>query len=98
MLLVTGGTGYLGAALVELLVREGLPMRVIVRSPARADILPPSVERVPADLGDEEALARAMTGCEGVFHLAASLGQTPAETRDLNVEGTRRVLRAAARA
>lgn len=98
MLLVTGATGYLGAALVDLLVQEGLPVRALVRSPERATILPPSVERAPGDLADEAALARAMAGCEGVFHLAASVGGTLAETREYNAEGTRRVLRLAARA
>jgi dihydroflavonol-4-reductase len=98
MLLVTGGTGYLGAALVEVLVRRGLPVRATVRSPERASVLPDAVERVGADLADEEALARAMAGCEGVFHLAASVGHSPRDTREANVEGTRRVLRAAQRA
>jgi dihydroflavonol-4-reductase len=97
MLLVTGATGYLGSALVKLLVERGYPVRAVVRSPERASVLPEVVERVPGDLADEESLLRAMEGCEGVFHLAASLGQRPEETRDLNVEGTRRVLRAAAR-
>ena len=97
MLLVTGATGYLGAALVDLLVRRGLPVRVTVRSPERASVLPDAVERVAADLADEEALARAMAGCEGVFHLAASVGHSLHETREANVEGTRRVLRAATR-
>ena len=98
MLLVTGATGYLGAALADLLVREGHDVRATVRSPQRAAVLPAAVERVPADLADEDALVRALQGCEGVFHLAASLGPSPEDTRASNVEGTRRVLRAAARA
>ena len=98
MLLVTGATGYLGSALVAEMVRQGLPVRATVRSPERAAILPAMVERAHADLADEEALVRAMRGCEGVFHLAASVGASPAETREANVEGTRRVLRAAVRA
>lgn len=40
-------------------------------------------------------MADAMQGCEGVFHLAASVGGTLEATRDFNTEGTRRVLRAA---
>lgn len=98
MLLVTGATGYLGATLVEVLVRQGHAVRATVRSPERAAVLPDSVERVPANLSDEDALARAMQGCEGVFHLAAALGGTTEETREFNTEGTRRVLRAAVRA
>ena len=98
MLLVTGATGYLGSALVDLLVRRGLPVRATVRRPERASVLPDSVEQADADLADEEALTRAMAGCEGVFHLAASVGHSLEQTREANVEGTRRVLRAAARA
>jgi dihydroflavonol-4-reductase len=98
MLLITGATGYLGSALVEVMVRRGFPVRATVRSPERAAVLPSEVERVPADLADEESLVRAMEGCEAVFHLAASLGATPGDTHEANVEGTRRVLSAARRA
>lgn len=98
MLLVTGATGYLGAALVDLLVREGYGVRATVRSPEKARVLPPAVEQARADLSDEDALARAMAGCEGVFHLAAAITTSWDGTRAINVEGTRRVLRAARRA
>ncbi|HEV3364162.1 MAG TPA: NAD-dependent epimerase/dehydratase family protein [Acidimicrobiia bacterium] len=98
MLLVTGATGYLGSALVALLTEAGLPVRATIRSEARASVLPEGVERVFADLGDEESLTEAMRGCEGVFHLAASLGPLPEDTRRSNVDGTARVLAAAGRA
>jgi dihydroflavonol-4-reductase len=98
MLLVTGATGYLGSALVALLTDAGLPVRATVRSEARALVLPEGVERAFADLGDEQSLVEAMQGCEGVFHLAASLGPSPEDTRRSNVDGTGRVLAAAARA
>jgi dihydroflavonol-4-reductase len=61
-------------------------------------VLPAGVERVTADLGDGESLARAMDGCEGVFHLAAAVGAPGAEARELNVGGTRRVVEAVRRA
>jgi dihydroflavonol-4-reductase len=98
VLLVTGATGYLGSALVALLTEAGLPVRATIRSEARASVLPEGVERVFADLGDETSLTEAMRGCEGVFHLAASLGPLPEDTRRSNVDGTARVLAAAARA
>jgi len=98
MLLVTGATGYLGSALVAVLADAGLPVRAAIRSEARASVLPDGVERVFADLGDEPSLVEAMRGCEGVFHLAASLGPSPEDTRRSNVDGTARVLAAAARA
>jgi dihydroflavonol-4-reductase len=98
VLLVTGATGYLGSALVKLLTEEGRPVRAVVRSEARASVLPEGVERVFADLADEASLMAAMDGCDGVFHLAASLGPSPDDTRRSNVDGTARVLAAAARA
>jgi dihydroflavonol-4-reductase len=97
MLLVTGATGYLGSALVSVLVERGLPVRAVVRSSRRGAVLPGGVEHVFADLDDESSLARAMDGCEAVFHLAASVGHSPAETRRANVNGTIHVLRAARR-
>lgn len=98
MLLVTGATGFLGSALVKVLTEVGLPVRAAIRSEARAAVLPEGLERVFADLGDEESLVAAMRGCEGVFHLAASLGPLPEDTRRSNVDGTARVLEAARRA
>jgi dihydroflavonol-4-reductase len=98
MLLVTGATGFVGSAVVTLLHERGHPVRAVVRDPARADVLPDGVERVAADLADAESLARAMDGCEGVFHLAAAVGAPGPEARELNVGGTRRVVEAVRRA
>ena len=92
---VTGGTGYLGSSLIALLLDEGHSVRALVRRPERADVLPPVVEQVAGDLTSEAAMVEGMAGCEGVFHLAASVGGTLEATREFNTEGTRRVLRAA---
>jgi dihydroflavonol-4-reductase len=98
MLLVTGATGYLGSALVKLLTEEGLPVRATIRSEERARVLSAGVETVFADLAEQGSLEQAMRGCDGVFHLAASLGPSPEDTRRANVDGTARVLAAAAQA
>jgi dihydroflavonol-4-reductase len=98
MLLVTGATGFVGSALVVHLRAADLPVRATVRSAARAAVLPEDVERVAAELSDEESLVAAMRGCDGVFHLAASLGPLPEDTRRSNVDGTGRVLAAAVKA
>jgi dihydroflavonol-4-reductase len=95
MLLVTGATGYVGAALVALLRERGLAVRAAVRTPERARLLPPGVSWAVAELTDPAAMRRAAEGCEGVFHLAASVGRSAEETRRLNVVGTTTVLAAA---
>jgi dihydroflavonol-4-reductase len=97
VLLVTGATGYLGSALVGVLVERGFAVRAVVRSQQRGTVLPAGVEQVFADLDDADSLARAMSGCEAAFHLAASVGHSPAETRRANVDGTINVLAAARR-
>ncbi|MEJ2886871.1 NAD-dependent epimerase/dehydratase family protein [Actinomycetospora aeridis] len=98
MLLVTGATGFVGSAVAAYLHEQGHPVRAVVRDPSRADVLPDGVERVAADLADADSLARAIDGCEGVFHLAAAVGAPGPEARELNVGGTRRVVDAARRA
>jgi dihydroflavonol-4-reductase len=93
--LVTGATGYLGSALIALLHERGMAPRAVLRSPERAVALPPEVPWVVADLADPAALRRAAEGCEAVFHLAASVGNSAEQTRRLNVLGTQAVLDAA---
>ncbi|MEJ2864527.1 NAD-dependent epimerase/dehydratase family protein [Actinomycetospora flava] len=98
MLLVTGATGFVGSAVAAFLHGQGHAVRAVVRDPSRADVLPAGIERVAADLADADSLARAMDGCEGVFHLAAAVGMPGPEARELNVGGTRRVVEAVRRA
>ena len=95
---VTGGTGFVGANLVRLLLQEGFEIRALVRPESRLDNLNPlDVEIVRGDLTDEN-LAESMRGCQAVFHVAAhySLWQ---RDRDLlyrsNVLGTRNIFAAA---
>jgi dihydroflavonol-4-reductase len=100
--LVTGGTGFVGGLLLMRLVREGRRVRALVRRPGDRERLPtPQVELALGDLGDEEALARAADGCEVTYH-AAGMNQLclpdPGPLFEVNVEGTRRLLRAAQRA
>lgn len=108
--LVTGATGLIGGHLVRRLVERGLAVRGLVRRPAdgcgggrgRAarDGLPDGVEPVEGDLDDAASLERAMQGVSRVFHCAGLVSDWgPArEFRRANVDGTRRVVEAAAAA
>jgi len=99
--LVTGATGFIGGRLAERLVsEEGVKVRVLVRTPGKAEWLVSSgMEVVEGDVTDLDSIRRTIEGCQIVFHCAAMMhdGQaTLDEFRRVNVEGTRYVLEAAA--
>jgi nucleoside-diphosphate-sugar epimerase len=98
-ILVTGGTGLVGSHAVERLVADGWSVRALVRDPARAAWVGAlGAELVPGDLREPDAVRRAASGCDAVFHAAATISPNADwETfRTTNVEGTRAVIRAAA--
>ena len=100
--LVTGATGFVGAAVARALLRHHFRVRVLVRpSSDRTNLRGLNVEAVSGDLTDAASLERAAQGCEALFHVAADyrLGaRDPAQLYHNNVEGTRNVLTAAQRA
>jgi len=100
MILVTGGTGFVGSHVVRRLRQEGLPVRVIVRTPARAaNLRDLGVEVVPGDIADPASLAGAAQGCERVIHLVGIIQEGRGFTfRSVHVEGTMNVLAAAKKA
>jgi dihydroflavonol-4-reductase len=101
--LVTGGTGFIGANLVAGLAEREIQARVLRRAESSEQALEGLVyETVIGDVLDEpDVLARAMEGCDWVFHVAA-VSDYWRQDRDrlyrVNVEGTRRVVTAAKRA
>jgi nucleoside-diphosphate-sugar epimerase len=99
--LVTGGSGFLGGRLVEMLADRGEPVRVLAR--ASSDLRHLShlqIQMVRGDLGDATALAEAMRGVRVVYHCAACSTDWAASATYLaaNVAGTQNVLDAAVRA
>ncbi len=98
---VTGGTGFVGANLVRLLLAENYEVVALARSKAKAKNLEGlAVEIVEADLTDP-GLAEKMRGCQVLFHAAAHYSLWQAD-RDLlyrsNVLGTRNILACAQKA
>ncbi len=94
---VTGGTGFIGQALVKRLLDNGAEARVLVRPSPRADALAARGAKIIAgDLGDAHAIARAVEGAEIVYHLAAMVDVhgTRESFFAANVRGTDAVLHA----
>jgi UDP-glucose 4-epimerase len=103
--LVTGGAGFIGSNIVRLLLDRGHEVVVIdnLSSGHRSNLAPlPDARLVEGDVRDAADVDRAIEGCEVVFHLAASVGNTrsiehPLEDSGINVMGTLTVLEAARR-
>lgn len=94
---VTGGTGFIGTHLVELLVDDGHQVVVLSRDRSNAQHLPDTVSVVEGDITDKESMREDMDGVDGVFHLAAwfQVGPGPwnvEKAERINIEGTRNVL------
>ena len=68
MFVITGATGHTGSVAAETLLAAGATVRVVVRDSAKAERLKAlGAEVFVADLGDQQALARAVRGAQGVF-------------------------------
>jgi len=97
--LVTGASGFVGAAVARALLRAGWQVAVLVRpSSDLTNLQKLGAERVTGDLTDRPSLDRALAGCEAVFHVAADYRLGARHPQDLyrtNVEGTRNILNAA---
>lgn len=96
--LVTGGGGFIGSAIIDLLLKRGLEVRSFARG-AYSDLNRKGVEVRRGDLADPAAVASAVRGCEAVLHVAAKAGVAgrAAEFHTANVIGTSNVIEACQR-
>jgi nucleoside-diphosphate-sugar epimerase len=97
MILVTGGTGFLGSHLLRKLVKTGMPVRALYRRdiPGEVKDIADRISWVKGDVLDVCALEEAMEGIEKVYHCAGMVSFRP-EAREqvmkVNVEGTANVV------
>jgi UDP-glucose 4-epimerase len=99
--LVTGGAGFIGSHLVDALVERGDDVVVLDNlATGRLDNVSPKAELIEGDIADETTVAKAVAGCEVVYHQAA-LGsvarsvEAPLLSDDANIHGTLAVLQGA---
>ena len=102
--LVTGGAGFIGSHLVDAVLARGDDVVVLDNlATGRLENVPDGAEFIEGDVADEAAVAKAVAGCEIVFHQGA-LGsvarsvEAPLVSDDANVRGTLAVLQGAHRA
>ncbi len=100
--LVTGATGFVGAAVARALLAEGWSVSALVRAGSdRRNVASLALEQIVGDLTDPASLDRALEGCEAVFHVAADYRLWTPQPQELyrsNLEGTGKLLDAARRA
>lgn len=94
--LVTGGTGFIGRALVDGLLARGARVRVIARRPVVRWRVNPAIEHIRADISEPGVLETAVRDVDEIYHLAAATSGTPAYYESVTVEGSERLLRAVA--
>jgi uncharacterized protein YbjT (DUF2867 family) len=100
-ILVTGANGYVGNNTVRRLVKDGRPVRAMVRSnnektQKRLGDLGSKVEIVEGDVSDREGLKRVMDGVTAIVHTVAIALETGGQTyEDVNTQGTINVVDAA---
>ncbi|MGH9138781.1 MAG: NAD-dependent epimerase/dehydratase family protein [Acidimicrobiales bacterium] len=102
--LVTGGTGFVGAWSAKTAVDAGHAVRFLVRDPARLETSAAPLgldtsDHAVGDITDANSVARALDGCDAVIHSAAVVATDPGRAAEMlrtNLTGARNVLGSAA--
>jgi nucleoside-diphosphate-sugar epimerase len=95
--LLIGGTGFIGRALVNALISAGHSVRLLARRPSLVSNMVDqgqNVNIIPGDIRNFDDVTRAVQGCKVVIHLVAGAPKTWLEYEELYVHGTRNVAEA----
>ena len=101
MILVTGGTGFIGKVLIRQLVEAGYSVRILIRPSPETPDLPSGipVEVTVSGITDERGLLAAMVGVDTVYHLASAEWRgARADLLQTDIQGSRAVAEAAVEA
>jgi dihydroflavonol-4-reductase len=97
--LVTGATGFVGAAVVRALVQAGVDVRVLARRESSFTNLHSfKIDSIYGDLRDKDSLRQALAGCQQLYHVAAHYAlwaKDPSIFYTVNVDGTKNLMEAA---
>ena len=96
MILLTGGTGFVGGHVAHALRAQSRDVRALVREPSRAEQLANwGCELFSGDVTDPAALKRAAAGCDVVVHLVAIIAGSRSEFERVMTQGTQNLVAAA---
>ncbi|MGB7408470.1 MAG: NAD(P)H-binding protein, partial [Pontixanthobacter sp.] len=90
---ITGGTGFVGQAVLDIAAVYGVKVRALARTIPKDR---PIVDWITGSLFDEEAVANLVHNCDAIIHIAGLTNTPdPAQFDVVNVDGTRAIVEAA---